>query len=278
MAKRPRTLFCPTNEVICAPWQDRARGLVAIPGGYFAHTITDPPYSEWVHAKKMSGSTKGAIATPVTFAALGADELIAVASQIVRTTRGWALIFCADDDIRAWRDALEAAGAMRRVTCIWTKPNGTPRFHGDGPAQACEHIVTVWCGDGRPVWNGGGKLGRYDVPTEPSKTRRHETQKPIRLMKNLVLDFTAPGDLIADPYGGGGTTGAAAKMCGRRFVLWEVDPGHAERSDVWTASTSEQLDMERLYHRARPGAFGDVRPLRDKAAQSELDLVATEPT
>ena len=26
---------------------------------------------------------------------------------------GWALVFCADDDIKAWKDAFQAAGALR---------------------------------------------------------------------------------------------------------------------------------------------------------------------
>lgn len=270
MAKQARKLFRPVDRVICAHSLDQKQGLLALPPNYFDHTITDPPYSEWVHAKKMSGSSGGAVSTPVTFDALTMEELQTMAFEIVRTTSGWALIFCADDDMLAWRSALVAAGAMRGITCIWTKPNGTPQFRGEGPSQPCEHFVTAWCGEGRPVWNGGGKMGHYICTTEPAATRRHETQKPLRLMKNLVLDFTMPGQLISDPYGGGGTTGMAARVTGRRYVLWEVKKSHAEDSHKWIRAASEQLDIERLYHRVRGPAFGDEPPSAPE--QSEMDL------
>ncbi len=283
MAKRARTIYVPVDKVICAPCLHPTKGLPAIVANYFAHTIMDPPYSEWVHEKKMSASTKGGTVrgspgpAPVTFPPLTLDEISRVAAEVVRTTRGWAVIFCADDDIRAWRDALAAAGARRGVTCIWTKPNGAPKFHGDGPAQPCEHMVTAWCGDGRSVWNGGGKMGHY-VCSRVTGNYRHETQKPVRLMKNLILDFTKPGDLIADLYGGGGTTAVAAKQCGRRYVLWEVDSKHTKASRRWIAGTSEQLDMERAYHRARAGAFDAGATKPPKVTQSELALDAPEPT
>lgn len=275
MAKHARRTFRPVDRVICASSLDQKRGLLALPPNYFDHTITDPPYSEWVHKKKMSGGTKGAVSTPVTFGALTLEELQTVAFEIVRTTKGWALIFCADDDMRSWRDALSAAGALRWVTSIWTKPNGTPQFRGEGPSQPCEHIVTAWCGEGRPEWNGGGKMGHYDISTEPQKTRRHETQKPLRLMKNLVLDFTRPGQLISDPYGGGGTTGMAARLTGRRYVMWETNEAHAKKSAAWVSAASEQLDIERMYHRVRGAAFGDEP--QPTSEQSEMDLAASSP-
>ncbi len=269
-------LFYPHDEVIAADWRDPKRGLAAVPDDYFAHTNTDPPYSEWVHAKKMQGNVNGsgiAENRPVTFDPLTQDEIEEVSFEIVRTTRGWAQIFCADDDIRAWRDALCDAGALRWVTVIWTKPNGAPMFRGEGPSQPCEHIVNAWCGEGRPVWNGGGKMGHYAVPTEPVTTRRHETQKPLRLMKNLVLDFTMPGDLICDPYAGAGTLGMAARVCGRSFAMWERNEEHAKSARKWIEPAREQLAQEKMFHAARPGAFGDPAP-PPPADQEEMEFDA----
>lgn len=255
-ARRPR--FAPRNEVISSTWQDPARGLRALPDKYFDHFITDPPYSEYVHRNKWSGSTEGndtATPTPVTFRPLSLAELREAAGEIVRVTKGWVLVFCADDDIVNWREALTSAGALRWPGLIWTKPNGTPQFRGEGPSQPCEHIVSAWCGaPNRPVWNGGGKQGHYDVPTE-GKDRTNETQKPHRLMEHLVLDFTRPGDLVGDAYAGSGTTGVAAKVCGREFVLWEERPEQAAAAVRRLAKAKEQLRLELLYH-ARESAFG----------------------
>jgi DNA modification methylase len=42
-------------------------------------------------------------------------------------------------------------------------------------------------------------------------------------MKWLVQNLTEPGDLVADPFAGCGTTGIAAVQLGRRAHLIEID-------------------------------------------------------
>jgi site-specific DNA-methyltransferase (adenine-specific) len=55
----------------------------------------------------------------------------------------------------------------------------------------------------------------------------HPTAKSIELMRWLVRLVTAPGDIVLDPFGGSGTTGAAALLEGRRVILVERDPAFA---------------------------------------------------
>ena len=55
----------------------------------------------------------------------------------------------------------------------------------------------------------------------------HETQKPVALMRELVRDFSDPGEVICDPHAGSGTTGVAALLEGRRVILVERNPEHA---------------------------------------------------
>jgi len=42
-------------------------------------------------------------------------------------------------------------------------------------------------------------------------------------MRALVSDFTDAGDLVCDPYSGGGTTAVACQELGRRFLGWEQE-------------------------------------------------------
>jgi DNA modification methylase len=56
----------------------------------------------------------------------------------------------------------------------------------------------------------------------------HQTQKPQSLMRELIQLFSDPGELIADPFAGSGSTGVAAIAEGRRFIGWEKDPHWAE--------------------------------------------------
>jgi hypothetical protein len=48
-------------------------------------------------------------------------------------------------------------------------------------------------------------------------------QQPLRPWAYWLEAFTRPGELIADPFSGTGTTGVACKMTGRRFVGTEIN-------------------------------------------------------
>lgn len=52
------------------------------------------------------------------------------------------------------------------------------------------------------------------------------TEKPRRLMSQLVADFTNPGEKIIDIFMGSGTTGVAAVMAGRQFLGIEKDSSY----------------------------------------------------
>ncbi|WP_354700516.1 DNA methyltransferase [Paraconexibacter sp. AEG42_29] len=56
----------------------------------------------------------------------------------------------------------------------------------------------------------------------------HPTVKPITVMRWLTRLVTPEGGLVLDPFCGSGTTGAAARLEGRRFVGIERDPAHSE--------------------------------------------------
>ena len=47
---------------------------------------------------------------------------------------------------------------------------------------------------------------------------KHPTQKPVDLLKRIVLASTNKGDLILDPFTGSSTTGLAAYLYGRKFI------------------------------------------------------------
>ena len=50
----------------------------------------------------------------------------------------------------------------------------------------------------------------------------YPTQKPERLLERIILASTNPGDLVADFFGGAGTTGAVANKLNRRFILSDL--------------------------------------------------------
>ena len=59
---------------------------------------------------------------------------------------------------------------------------------------------------------------------------KHPTQKPIDLLKRIVLASTNKGDLILDPFTGSSTTGLAARLCGRKFVGIDTEKKYLDLS------------------------------------------------
>ncbi len=66
------------------------------------------------------------------------------------------------------------------------------------------------------------------APTE-KEHGKHPTQKPISLLKRIVLASTKPNDIILDPFNGGGTTGIAATMIGeRKYIGIELNSDYVD--------------------------------------------------
>jgi site-specific DNA-methyltransferase (adenine-specific) len=76
----------------------------------------------------------------------------------------------------------------------------------------------------RSVWSMG-----TPKPAE-KKFGKHPTQKPLDLLKRIVLSSTNKGDIILDPFTGSSTTGLAAVMHGRKFVGIDLEKDYLELS------------------------------------------------
>jgi site-specific DNA-methyltransferase (adenine-specific) len=58
---------------------------------------------------------------------------------------------------------------------------------------------------------------------------KHPTQKPLALLKRIILASTNEDDIILDPFCGSGTTGIACKAVGnRKFIGIEIDDEYYE--------------------------------------------------
>lgn len=196
-----------------------------------AVTLTDPPYSEHVHAKSRAG-TKGAGGKErdFGFGALSPELMEFAAREFARLTRRWVLVFSDERIPHLWRAELEAAGLEYVRTGIWVKIGAAPQFTGDRPACGYENI-TICHPPGRKRWNGGGgqAIWRETICHDrPDERRIHTAQKPLALMMRLVTLFTDPGELVCDPFAGGATTLVACRRLGRRGIGIELDEAICE--------------------------------------------------
>ena len=66
------------------------------------------------------------------------------------------------------------------------------------------------------------------MENERLKTPVHPTQKPLRILKQLIELATEPGHLILDLFMGVGSSGVASLELGRWFTGIEIDPVYFE--------------------------------------------------
>lgn len=223
------------------------------------HVITDPPYSEHVHRKSRRGADlpHGFFRTAeLGFVSLSSEVLAFCAAEFQRLACRWILVFSSIELAHEWRFALEETGLDYIRTGAWIKIGGTPQFSGDRPAQGFESI-TIMHPKGRKRWNGGGKQALWSVPvllgSRGNEFRVHTTQKPLRLMTQLVEMFTDPVDLILDPFMGSGTTLVAAKQLGRRAIGIELNRDYCDiaierlRQKVMPLYTPVDVEQEAIW-------------------------------
>lgn len=262
MTRRTAKILRPALEVITgrARWAlllgENEDLLPGLPTGAIDHLLADPPYSDHVHGKQRrmvrgdGGRAtdslpevrgKGRIGTAeLGFEPLSDADRKRCAAEFGRLVSRWVVVFSDVESVGLWRDDLAAAGLPHIRTGAWIKVCGQPQLTGDRPGVGFE-ALQISHRKGRKRWNGGGlpAVWAYQIATDRNATgaRVHPTQKPLDLMMRLVEQFTEPGDIVLDPFAGGGTTGVACLRLGRRFI-------GIERIPKWHAIASERLAAE----------------------------------
>jgi len=214
--------------------------------GRFDHIITDPPYEARLHAAKSHEADLRKDGGPklmaIDFACIDPmrDDVVALGQQC----DGWFIAFCTPEGICKWADAINASPMKYKRACHWIKPDSTPQLNGQGPAQGAEHFVCAWAGAGHARWNAGGKRGVYThLVNNKERHGEHPTEKPRRLMSEIICDFTNHGQIILDPFMGSGTTGVAALREGRRFVGIEQNERYFDIACKRIEDAQRQGDM-----------------------------------
>ena len=137
--------------------------------------------------------------------------------------------------------ALQQLGYRIVNDIIWQKPNATPNAMHTTFTHS--HETLLWASKGRGVRH----TFNYDLINSPDPTGQvssvwrirtvpkaeklhgyHPTQKPLRLVRRVLLASTREGALVFDPFAGSGTTAVAAKELNRFFVGAELEEEYAE--------------------------------------------------
>lgn len=140
-------------------------------------------------------------------------------------------------------DSLVAAGFGIRAQIIWAKPRLVlSRGHYHWQHEPCWYAVRDgatghWQGarDQTTIW----AIGTGDQSEDGATV--HGTQKPVECMRRPILNNSASGAAVYEPFSGSGTTIIAAETTGRAAFALELDPRYCDVAvERWQRFTGHQ--------------------------------------
>ena len=188
--------------------------------------ITDPPYGvnydpEWRNEAGVSATMRtGKVAN---------DDRADWRQAWVLFPGDVAYVWHAGVHSRTVIESLEAVGFVIRTQIVWAKSRfvlGRGDYHwqhepclyavrkgATGHWQGARDQATLWA-----ISNGGDE----DAATV------HGTQKPVECMRRPIINNSAAGEAIYDPFLGSGTTLIAAETTGRVCHAVDIDPRYVD--------------------------------------------------
>ncbi len=193
--------------------------------------LTDPPYDI---RKYSTGNIPLPGRKPLNNDIAKWDGAIPIESYVkefrrILAPRGNLFIFTSYNLFGKWHEQLDPLFD----TCnflIWHKLNPPPRVYKNSFLHSCEMIVCAW--DRGHTWNftNQQEMHNFFESTICMKPERleHPTQKPLKLIQQVLLAASKKGDLVLDPFLGSGTTGFVAKVLGRNWIGIEKEKKYVD--------------------------------------------------
>ena len=282
-ASRPGDLWLlDRHRVLCGSATEADAYVTLLNGEQAGMVFTDPPYNVRIgghvsglgkvcHREFAEASGEMSEAEFTGFLA-GAFQLLAGHSR-----DGAVHYVCCD-----WRHLNEFLGAGRQAygallnLCVWTKDNG-----GMGSLYRSQHELVLVFRHGRTQHRNNVQLGRYgrnrtnvwNFPGIATLARRseegnllalHPTVKPVAMVAEAILDVSARGDIVLDPFLGSGTTVISTERTGRRCYGMEIDPLYVDtvvrRWQAYTGGTARHAVTGQTFDEAAGAVRRRWRP------------------
>jgi DNA modification methylase len=267
------------HRLLCGSCLDRANVERLFSGEKAGAVLTDPPYGVAIagnvsglgakkHSDFMMGCTemsdveltynffRPAFQLMADFSSPGAIAFVFMDWQHARHVENAADgVFLEHKNTIVWVKSSPSLGAFYRsqhefVLAFKMTPGPTKNNFGLGGQGRVRS--NIWKYPGSNVFRAGRKQDLED----------HPTVKNFKMCADAILDVSAPGDIIFDPFLGSGTTISAAASTARRGYGLEIDPKYV---DVILRRVAEKTGIEARLEDGR--TFAEVAAGRAAATQ-----------
>lgn len=135
-------------------------------------------------------------------------------------------VWHAPSEIVNFAKAFKDAGMLLKQQLIWVKNTlvmGRQDYHWKH-----EPCLYGWKDGASHGWYSDRKQTTVLEFDRPQKNAEHPTMKPVPLIAYQIGNSSKQGDIVADGFGGSGTTMVAAHQLGRKGYLVEFDPKYCQ--------------------------------------------------
>jgi DNA modification methylase len=85
-----------------------------------------------------------------------------------------------------------------------------------------------------------GRTTAWQIGRDPKNEYYHPTQKPVAIPEMAIVNSTAPGDIVLEPFSGSGSTLLACQNLGRRCRACDIEPKFvAVAIERWSIATGK---------------------------------------
>ena len=218
------------HRVACGDSRDKTIVAKLLGKNRVSLILTDIPYGvAYVESKAGFIKTKTThvpiandhLQSDSEFALFTHTWLAAVHPHMNRKNAGYT--FCSDKMLFAFHDGMTAAGWRFGQMLHWIKTAAVMARLDYAPQH--ESILYFWLGTHEFMKS---KDRSVIIHPKPSKNVFHPTEKPIPILRRLILNSSRIGDLVYDPFAGSGTTGIASEHTKRRCAMVELNPAYCQ--------------------------------------------------
>ena len=102
-----------------------------------------------------------------------------------------------------------------------------------------------WRAWAEPVWMNSNNTGVLNSRFKgSSRDEKHICPMPLDLINRCLTLYSAPGDIVLDPFSGIGSTGYKAVQMARKFIGFELKPEYAAKAAKYIAEAEvAQMDL-----------------------------------
>lgn len=146
-------------------------------------------------------------------------------------------------NLEEYMKEIRNAGFDIHSLLMWQKNNVTPsRWY----MKNGEYVIFARKGKAKAINNNGSKMiHQFDNP----RNKIHETEKPVDLIQMYIENSSNIGDVVLDPFVGGGSCPVACVRSNRHFIGSEIDGKHYKTiKNRVKKEVEHKKSIERMFH------------------------------